>query len=206
MRLSRLALRVPKRCQAICALRITPPFSTAKSPSAKLPVSFSQFIALLPDIRLRLFGGLLLESNSNAEKVEVRPASTDDRKTHRRAIGRCARKIDLRDAGEAALAGQAADAFAQGVQLLKRKTLGRRRKRCRRQAKDRTGRQQQAEPGAGFHPHQARGITLRIGHHRALQQGPRYAEGKPRIMTVEPWLERAPGLTRLQNALRALPD
>src|ERR1700737_5115332 len=164
MRLSRLSLSAPKRCQASRASRITPPFSTAKSPSAKVPVSFSQFLALLPDIRLRLLGGLLLESNSDTQKVEVRPASADDRKPHRRATGCGARKIDLRDAGEAALAGQAADAFAQGVQLVKRKTFLRRRKRCRRQAKDCAGRQQQGEPGAGFHPHQARGIALRIGH------------------------------------------
>src|SRR5229473_3185751 len=168
MRLSRLSLSVPKRCQASQASRITPPFSTVKSPSAKVPVSFSQFKAVLPDIRLRVFGGLLLESNSDTQKVEVRSASADDRKAHRRATGRSARKIDLRDAGEAALAGQAADAFAQGVQLVKRKTFLGRRKRCRRQAEDRAGRQQQAEPGAGFHPHQARGIALRIGHHRAL--------------------------------------
>src|SRR5580700_10868047 len=123
MRLSRLSLSVPKRCQASQASRITPPFSTAKSPSAKLPVSFSQFKALLPDIRLRLFGGLLLESNGDTQKVEVRPARTDDRKPYRRAIGGGARKIDLRHAGEAALAGQAADPFAQGGQLVQRKTF-----------------------------------------------------------------------------------
>src|SRR3984893_11099808 len=61
----------PKRCQASRASRITPPCSTAKSPSAKVPVSFSQFMALLPDLRLRLFRGLLLESNSDTQKVKV---------------------------------------------------------------------------------------------------------------------------------------
>src|SRR6202011_6330267 len=142
MRLSRLSLSVPKRCQASRGSRITPPFSTAKSPSAKLLVSFSKFIALLQGIRRPLLGGLRFESNSNTQKAEVRPASADDRKPHRRATGRCARKIDLRDAGEAALAGQAADAFAQGVQLVKRKTFLGRWKRCRGQAEDRAGRQQ----------------------------------------------------------------
>src|SRR6266404_2030827 len=144
MRLSRLSLSVPKRCQASRASRITPPFSTAKSPSAKLPVSFSKFIAVLQGIRLRLLGGLLFESNSDTQKVEVRPARADDRKPHRRAIGRGARKIDLRHAGEAALAGQAADAFAHGVQLVKRKTFLRRRKRSGRQAEDSARWQQHA--------------------------------------------------------------
>src|SRR6267142_3244687 len=137
MRLSRLSLSVPKRCQASRASRITSPFSTAKSPSAKLPVSFSQFMAVLPDIRLRLFGGLRFESNGDTQKVEVRPARADDGKPHRCAIDGGTRKIDLRHAGEAALAGQAADAFAQGVSLVKRKTFLRRRKWCRRQAEDR---------------------------------------------------------------------
>src|SRR5882757_1989002 len=114
MRLSRLPLSVPKRCQASRASRITPPFSTAKSPRAKLPVSLSQFIAILLDIRLRLLGGLRLESNGDAQQIEIRPARADDRKPHRRAIDGSARKIDLRRAGEAAMAGQARDAFAQG--------------------------------------------------------------------------------------------
>src|SRR4030088_1473725 len=105
MRLSRLSLSAPKRCQASRASRITPPFSTAKSPSAKVPVSFSQFMTLLLDIRLRPFSGLLLESHSDPQKVEVRSASADDRQPHRCATGRYARKIDLRDASEAALAG-----------------------------------------------------------------------------------------------------
>src|SRR5712675_1419369 len=120
MRLPRLSLSVPKRCQASRASRITSPFSTAKSPSAKLPVSFSQFMAVLPNIHLRLLGGLRFESNSDTQKVEVRSAPADDRKPHRHATRRCARKIDLRHAGEAAMTGQAADAFAQGVQLVKR--------------------------------------------------------------------------------------
>src|SRR3979411_2486212 len=117
MRLSRLSLSVPKRCQASRAARITPPFPTAKAPRATLPVSFSKFIALLQGIRLRLLGGLRLESNSNTQKVEVRPASADDRKPHRPAIGRGARKIALRPAGEAALAGHAADTVWDGGQL-----------------------------------------------------------------------------------------
>src|SRR5258708_2122152 len=168
MRLSRLSWSAPKRCQASRASRITSPFSTAKSPSAKLPVSFSQFMAVLPNIRLRLLGGLRFESNGDTQKVEVRSARADNGKPNRRAASRYARKIDLRHAGEAAMAGQAADTFAQGVQLVKRKTFLGRRKWCRRQAEDCAGRQQQAEPGAGFHPHQARGIALCIGHHRAL--------------------------------------
>src|SRR3977135_4393838 len=115
MRLSRLSLSVPKRCQASRASRIMPPFSTAKSPRAKLAVSFSQLMLFYRGIRLRLFGGLRLESNGDTQKVEVRPARADDGKPHRRAIDGGTRKIDLRHAGEAAPAGQAADAFAQGV-------------------------------------------------------------------------------------------
>jgi len=80
MRLSRLSLSVPKRCQASRASRITSPFSTAKSPSAKLPVSFSQFMAVLPNIRLRLLGGLRFESNGDTQKVEVRSARADNGK------------------------------------------------------------------------------------------------------------------------------
>src|ERR1700722_18361001 len=114
MRLSRLSLSVPKRCQASRAPRITPPFSTAKSPRAKLPVSFSQLIAVLLNILSTHFGGLRLESNGDTQKVEVGPARADDRKPDRCAIDGGARKIDLRHACEAALAGQAADAFAQG--------------------------------------------------------------------------------------------
>src|ERR1700733_9239282 len=140
MRFSRLALSVPNRCHARCALRITPPFSTSKSPSAKLPDSFSHFTALLPDVRLSLLSSLRLESNRNTQQVEVQAASGNDRKPHRRAVDRCARKIDLRDTGEATLTGQASNAFAQGVELVKRKTFLERSKRCCRQTEDRAGR------------------------------------------------------------------
>src|ERR1700719_444522 len=121
MRLSRLSLRAPKRCQASLASRITPPFSAAKSPRAKLPVSFSQdlfskvMVALL-ERRLRFLSGLRFESNRDTQKVEIRPAGADDRKPHGCAIDGRAGKIDLRDAREAAVAGQTADAFAQGIQ------------------------------------------------------------------------------------------
>jgi len=82
-----------------------------------------------------------------------------------------------------------------------------RRKRCRRQAEDRAGRQQQAAAGAGFHPHQA---SLHCAPHRSFiescTQGPRDAEGETRIMAVEPGLEPCASLAPLQNTLRALPD
>jgi hypothetical protein len=72
-------------------------------------------MARLLDVRPRPLSGLLLESQSNKQTVDVRSASADDRKPDRRATNHYTRKVDLRDAGEmAALAGQAADAFAQG--------------------------------------------------------------------------------------------
>ena len=205
MRLSRLSLSVPKRCQARRASRITPPFSTAKSPSAKLPVSFSQFMVFSLDICLRLFGGLLLESNRDTQKVEVRPASADDRKPDRRAVDRCAREADLRDAGQAALAGQAADAFAQGIQSLTAAgrssgagngVVGRQRMvpcgqqmRMRARASSASGRRSCGPLSGIIEPCSKPRATLKA---------------KRGLRAVQPGLERVPGLAGLQaRAARA---
>jgi len=98
------------------------------------------------------------------------------------------------------MAGQAADTFAQGVQLVKRKTFLGRRKWLS------FGRQRIVPGGSNRRSRARASIRIRLAALRSASviiepcnKAPRDAEGETRIMAVEPGLERAPGLAPLQK-------
>src|SRR5215468_1470216 len=112
---------------------------------------------------------------------------------HRQTIDRAAGYAHLRHTREATMGDEACDPVTHTIERRNRLTLRRSREGRRWQAKDGAGRQEMAEPSAGFAPHKTGPSPLGCRNLRARDQVARHDEGHARVRGLDPGPECLPG-------------